>query len=485
MKTVVEEKIANMASRALRVLALAKTMELDKLKDYSGPSHKAHDMLKDTSKFEKIEQKLILLGLVGILDPARPEVKPAIKECKDAGISVFMITGDNKVTAEAIAKNVGIVEGDCTGMSFTGKEIEEMTDDARAKLLVSLPGGVFSRTEPKHKQIIVKTLKKCGQVAAMTGDGVNDAPALKQADIGIAMGIAGTEVAKEASDMVLVDDNFSTIVHAVEEGRSIYSNMKAFIRYMISSNIGEVASIFITAALGMPEGLIPVQLLWVNLVTDGPPATALGFNPPDPDIMEKPPRKSDESLITPWVFFRWMVVGIYVGFATVGVFAAWYLTDSFLGVDLSRDGHSPVTWEQLTHWGECREWRGFRPSAFTAGGLTFDFRDDPCAYFETGKAKASTLSLTVLVAIEMFNALNALSEDGSLLQVRPWVNPYLIAAMAVSFGLHFLILYVPALAEIFGITPLSWEEWQLVLLFSLPVILIDEVLKFFGRLLAV
>merc|ERR1719235_2923796 len=174
--------------------------------------------------------------------------------------------------------------------------------------------------------------------------------------------------------------------------------------------------------------------------------------------MEKPPRKSDESLITPWVFFRWMVVGIYVGFATVGVFAAWYLTDSFLGVDLSRDGHSPVTWEQLTHCGECR---GFRPSVFTAGGLTFDFRDDPCAYFETGKAKASTLSLTVLVA--------------------PWVNPYLLAAMVVSFGLHFLILYVPSLAEIFSIVPLSWEEWQLVLLFSLPVILIDEVLKFAGR----
>merc|ERR1719478_921621 len=327
MRTAVDAKIADMASRALRVLALAKTMELDKLKDYSGPGHKAHDMLKDVSKFEKIEQKLILLGLVGILDPARPEVKPAIKECKDAGIAVFMITGDNKVTAEAIAKNVGIVEGDCTGMSFTGKEIEEMTDDARAKLLVSLPGGVFSRTEPKHKQIIVKTLKKCGQVAAMTGDGVNDAPALKQADIGIAMGIAGTEVAKEASDMVLVDDNFSTIVHAVEEGRSIYSNMKAFIRYLISSNIGEVASIFFTAAMGIPEGLIPVQLLWVNLVTDGPPATALGFNPPDLDIMNKPPRKADETLITPWLFFRYMVIGVYVGIATVGGAAYWFLYD--------------------------------------------------------------------------------------------------------------------------------------------------------------
>ena len=495
----IEERIHDMATRPLRTLGMAIKTGMPGVEDM--PSQ-----LKNTDEYIDIEQDLTFIGLAGIKDPARPEVGPAIKECQAAGIRVIMITGDNKETAEAIARDVGIFTADesVQGKSFTGAEFfgDTYTDEQRAEMIMDGGGSrVFSRTEPRDKQALVKLLRQQGEVPAMTGDGVNDAPALKQASIGIAMGIAGTEVAKEAADMILADDNFATIVHAVEEGRSIYSNMKAFIRYMISSNIGEVASIFFTSAIGVPEGLIPVQLLWVNLVTDGPPATALGFNPPDPDVMRRPPRGTDDVLINNWVFFRYMVIGLYVGFATVGVFVFWFIyyeafvaylgAETMMKLGATYDGHSMVTYEQLTHWGHCKFgedakgtiFEGFKVTDFdyNGDGEIDSFQANPCAYFTKGKMQASTLSLSVLVTIEMFNALNAISEDGSLITMPPWVNPWLLLAMGASFGMHFVILYVPFLAEIFSIAPHNSVEWILVIAFSFPVILIDEGLKAVGR----
>lgn len=458
-----------MSSKALRCLALAYTEECGELGTYTGPEHPAHTLLTEYANFDKFERRLVFLGVVGMRDPPRPEVAGSIALCKQAGIKVYMITGDNKQTAEAIGRNIGIFDNDETCKSYTGAEFEKLPEAEAKEILKNSESCIFSRTEPRHKRKLVELLKSLGEVVAMTGDGVNDAPALQEAQIGIAMGIAGTEVAKQASDMILADDKFSTIVAAVEEGRSIYNNTKAFIRYLISSNIGEVASIFLTAMSGLPEVFTSVQLLWVNLVTDGPPATALGFNPADLDIMEKPPRRSDDALITPWVFFRYMVIGMYVGIATVGIMVFWYTSYN--------DGHPLVTFAQLSNWSECPGWKDFSLPDF--GGM--DLSENPCIFFIEGKAKPSTLSLSVLVTIEMLNALNALSEDSSLLQMPPWCNPWLLIAIAGSMALHCVILYVPVIGQLFGVVPLDCEDWCLVIAFSLPVLFIDEILKAIGR----
>jgi Ca2+-transporting ATPase len=249
--------------------------------------------------------------------------------------------------------------------------------------------------------------------------------------------------------------------------------MKAFIRYLISSNIGEVVSIFMTAMLGIPEGFTSIQLLWVNLVTDGPPATALGFNPPDTDIMKKPPRSADDSLLGGWTLFRYVVIGMYVGCATVGIFVYWYLYAE------TGDNHTLVTWDQLSHWSECPSWT----TPLIVNPIDgMDFSLHPCEYFTKGKIKAMTLSLSVLVVIEMMNAFNALSEDNSLLVMQPWINPWLILAVFSSILCHCIILYIPFLNTVFGTLPLNYDEWILVLGFSVPVIFVDEVLKFFGRI---
>jgi len=432
-KNILLEKVNGMASRGLRCLAGAIIYDGGNLKDVTVAN--ASEKLTQFDKYNEYETGGCFLGIVCIKDPVRPEVKQSIADCNTAGIRVIMITGDSKNTAIAIAKELNIItdKSDIARDCFTGQEFEAMKEQERIRCLQGQGGKVFSRVEPRHKKDLVKYLIDLGHIVAMTGDGVNDAPALKQAHIGIAMGITGTEVAKEASDMVLADDNFATIVKAVEEGRSIYSNMKAFIRYLVSSNIGEVVSIFMTALLGVPEGFNSVQLLWVNLVTDGLPATALSFNPADKDIMKQPPRDEKDSLISNWVLFRYTVVGMYVGFATVGIFVWWYVWAE------TGDGHTLVTFDQLSHWSECPTWVGFQVN--NVFGL--DFSKDPCQYFIKGKVKASTLSLSVLVTIEMLNALNAISEDNSLLVMPPWINPYLILAIIASISIHNIILYVP------------------------------------------
>ena len=430
------KEVVDYGNRGLRVIALAS------LEDAG--SSKLFKSAKTTAEYAQLEQKLTLLGLVGMLDPPRPEVAGSIRKCKEAGIRVIVITGDNRNTAETICRQIGVFGEfeDLTGKSFTGREFENLSESD--KLKAAKNASLFSRVEPSHKSKLVDLLQSAGEVVAMTGDGVNDAPALKKADIGVAMG-SGTDVSKLAADMVLADDNFATIEVAIEEGRSIYNNTQQFIRYLISSNIGEVVSIFLTAAVGMPEALIPVQLLWVNLVTDGLPATALSFNPPDHDVMRRQPRKRDERLIGGWLFFRYMVIGTYVGLATVAGYAWWFMFYS--------EGPQITFW-QLSHFHRCS-------SAFPEIG---------CQMFSDDMARsASTVSLSILVVIEMFNAMNALSSSESLLTLPLWENMMLVYAIALSMALHFALLYTPFLQVLFSILPLNWVEWQAVLAISAPV----------------
>ncbi|KAG7266684.1 LOW QUALITY PROTEIN: hypothetical protein CRUP_038072 [Coryphaenoides rupestris] len=355
------------------------------------PLSKAEMVLEDATKFVDYETDLTFVGCVGMLDPPRKEVMGAIELCRAAGIRVIMITGDNKGTAVAICRRIGIFseEQDVTGKAFTGREFDDLSLYEQKNAVRN--GCCFARVEPSHKSKIVEFLQGFDEITAMTGDGVNDAPALKKAEIGIAMG-SGTAVAKSASEMVLADDNFSSIVSAVEEGRAIYNNMKQFIRYLISSNVGEVVCIFLTAALGLPEALIPVQLLWVNLAM------------------------------------------------------------------LARQPLQPLP--VPTSCSAVRDKRG----------LLWAFH---CEVFEA--APPMTMALSVLVTIEI------LSENQSLVRMPPWSNLWLVAAMSLSMSLHFMIIYVDPLPLIFKLTHLNVEQWLMVLKLSIPVILIDEVLKFVAR----
>ncbi|KAF6834079.1 calcium-transporting atpase sarcoplasmic endoplasmic reticulum type [Colletotrichum musicola] len=444
LSDLISREVVDYGNRGLRVIALASVDNVG-----TNPLLKS---AKSTAQYAQIEQNMTFLGLVGMLDPPRPEVAASIRQCKDAGIRVIVITGDNRNTAESICRQIGVFGEyeDLKGKSYTGREFDNLSESEAAE--AARTASLFSRVEPSHKSKLVDLLQQQGEVVAMTGDGVNDAPALKKADIGVAMG-SGTDVSKLAADMVLADDNFATIEVAIEEGRSIYNNTQQFIRYLISSNIGEVVSIFLTAALGMPEALIPVQLLWVNLVTDGLPATALSFNPPDHDIMKRQPRKRDEPLIGGWLFFRYLIIGTYVGVATVAGYAWWFMYNP--------EGPQ-ISFSHLSRFHRCSS----------------DFPEIGCQMFSDNSAKsASTVSLSILVVIEMFNAMNALSSSESLLSLPLWANMKLVYAITLSMALHFALLYTPFLQRLFSILPLNWMEWKAVLYISAPVILIDEGLK--------
>ncbi|RYP24718.1 hypothetical protein DL765_000264 [Monosporascus sp. GIB2] len=448
LRGLLSKEVVEYGNRGLRLIALASVDDVS--------SNPLIQNVKTTAQYAQLEQDLTLLGLVAMLDPPRPEVPAAIKKCRDAGIRVMVITGDNRNTAESICRQIGVFgeHEDLTGKSFTGREFENLSPGEQ--LEAARNASLFSRVEPSHKSKLVDLLQSLGEVVAMTGDGVNDAPALKKADIGVAMG-SGTDVSRLAADMVLADDNFATIEVAIEEGRSIYNNTQQFIRYLISSNIGEVVSIFLTAALGMPEALIPVQLLWVNLVTDGLPATALSFNPPDHDIMKRAPRKRDEPLIGGWLFLRYLIIGTYVGIATVGGYAWWFMYYS---------GGPQISFYQLSHFHRC----------------STEFPSIGCEMFANDMGKsASTVSLSILVVIEMLNAMNALSSSESLFTLPLWENMMLVYAIALSMTLHFALLYIPVLQGLFSILPLNWTEWKAVLAISAPVIVIDEVLKLIER----
>ncbi|XP_061961816.1 calcium-transporting ATPase 3, endoplasmic reticulum-type [Populus nigra] len=407
---------------------------------------------QQTLSFED-EKDLTFIGLVGMLDPPREEVRNAMLSCMTAGIRVIVVTGDNKSTAESLCNKIGAFDHleDFAGRSYTASEFEELP--ALQQTLALQRMALFTRVEPSHKRMLVEALQHQNEVVAMTGDGVNDAPALKKADIGIAMG-SGTAVAKSASDMVLADDNFASIVAAVAEGRAIYNNTKQFIRYMISSNIGEVVCIFVAAVLGIPDTLAPVQLLWVNLVTDGLPAIAIGFNKQDSDVMKVKPRKVNEAVVSGWLFFRYLVIGAYVGLATVAGFVWWFVYS---------DTGPKLPYKELMNFDSCST----RETTY------------PCSIFDD--RHPSTVSMTVLVVVEMFNALNNLSENQSLLVIPPWSNLWLVASIVLTMLLHILILYVHPLSILFSVTPLSWAEWKVVLYLSFPVIIIDEILKFFSR----
>jgi Ca2+-transporting ATPase len=409
IKQKISEQNKELASSALRVLAVA-YREIT-------PSEKEKLDNKEKFDIDKTENQLTYLGLVAMIDPPRKEAIQAVHTCRRAGIRPVMITGDYSLTAQAIAIQLDIYQpGD---RIITGRELEKMPQSELEKIV--LETTIFARVSPRHKQRIVKALQKNKQVVAMTGDGVNDAPALKESDIGVAMGITGTDVSKEAADMILTDDNFSSIVSAVEEGRKIYQNIRKFVRYLLSCNLGEIITIFIAILIGLPRPLLPIQILWVNLVTDGFPALALGLDPAEMDLMKHPPRDPDEGIFSGKMGFNIFSQGIFIGIITLIVF--YY-------------GYSQYSLEV---------------------GETMAF---------------GTLSFS-----QLWQSLNSRSNRFSLLKLGIFTNKYLVLAIFTSGILQLVVMVIPYLQNVFKIVPLNTSQWLVIIFISFTAVPYVEILK--------
>lgn len=422
------------------IIPLTEDMKADYLEAADRMSDKALRVLgvafKNTDQViapEEMEKDLTIIGFVGMIDPPRLEVQDSIKEAKLAGITPVMITGDHRNTAVAIAKELGIATS--IKQSLTGAEIDQLSDEDFSKNINDYT--VFARVSPEHKVKIVRAYKSHGNIVSMTGDGVNDAPSLKFADIGVAMGITGTDVSKGASDMILTDDNFSTIVHAIEEGRNIYNNIKKAVIFLLSCNLGEVIAILTSILFFWPVPLLPTQILWINLVTDSLPAIALGMDPGDKDVMNNKPRDPNESFFAHGAGLRAIVGGVLIGTLTLIAFH----------VGLNEHGFS--LWDKN----------------ITEEVLTY----------------ARTMAFVVLACTQLFYSLSLRSTTKSILQIGLFSNMYLIGSIALGVLLQFIVITVPFLANAFRVHNLSLRDWTLVFGLSIIPLLINELIKAIGR----
>jgi Ca2+-transporting ATPase len=406
----------NMSACALRTLAAA---------------YKPVDSVIDPGEMEK---DLILLGLVGMIDPPRDEVKLSIRKAKNAGITTVMITGDHKNTAFAIAKELGIAEEG--GQAIAGVDIDKYTEEEFTNNINNY--RVFARVSPQHKVKIVRALKARGNIVSMTGDGVNDAPSLNTADIGVAMGIAGTDVAKSASDMILTDDNFSTIISAIEHGRNIYNNIKKSVLFLLTCNLGEVISMFVSILIGFPAPLVATQILWINLLTDSLPAVALGMDPGDPDVMKVKPRPPEESFFTRRAGIRALTGGILIGLLTM--FAFWY--------GFSKHGYSPFD--------------NYPP--------------------ENILRYARTMAFMTIISCQLFYSLAFRNSIKSVFQIGFFSNKYLIGTIILGLCLQFTIIRMPGMRNAFKLQMLDFGGWITVILLGLIPLLFNEIGKIFLRL---